>query len=230
MKNMMRVSIVGLLVMAVSFAIGWAIMGDDALNCRFWLVMAPVMFGELLLAASFGGLLGRGQAKSFPMKVAMNILPWFYFAFALIMVAAYSSELSNSAVMAWQAAGLVLFLIPAVLCAMAGDAIAVHAEAARQANAKRTNFRLMLGRIAETAKSKFPDSPDLPALLGKCEDAVRYAADSPPGAEAADGEVEIILAAATEAARAGDEPSLKRNLENLLPALRSREAEIKTLR
>ncbi len=230
MKNRYRILIVAFLAVGVSFAAGVVALGEAEITARFWVIILPVLFSEALLAASFAGLAGKSKAKSFPMKVAANLLPWLYFAFTLVMIAAYSSKMSNSGILAWQAAALFLTLLFIVLAEMAGDAITADAVEQKLANLNRTNFKLSVAALADAAKAKFPDKPGISSLMAKCEDAIRYSADSPPGAEQADAEIEKNLDAADMAVAAADENALVNHLTSLLAALRKREAIIKTLR
>ena len=98
------------------------------------------------------------------------------------------------------------------------------------ANINRINFRLSISQIADAIKTRFPNCQELLSLLKKCEDTVRYAADTPPGAEQLDAEVEKILNSITDTINITDENSLKEKFTLLMIALRNRETVIKTLR
>lgn len=228
MKNLYRVLIIGILTMAVTFAIAFVANDETALTARFWIITGPILLGELLIALSVIGLIGKKQIKSFPLQIAAHIFPWFYLGFTLVIAIVGYFDVGDTILMILQLVGLLFLLIPIIFCEMIGDAIDANAVEQIVADSNRMNFRFMMAQITDIIKLKFPENAEILKLVNKCQDSVRYAADSVAGSEEVDSEVERDLNAVNDSLT--DAESLKDDLALLLVSLRKREALIKTLR
>ncbi|MDO4583230.1 MAG: hypothetical protein Q4D62_03905 [Planctomycetia bacterium] len=230
-RQLFRVLITGLLVLAGTLGIALMFAEEETRSTfRFWIILGPILLSELCLMVSYLRILGKTHTNHFPMLIAGTIVPWIYFIGMLAMIPLYFTGLSDLVLLVFQLLLLLALLVAVSSMEMAGDSIRKHAAEFAVADAPRQNFHLTVTGIDETLRLRFSDESTLRNLLEKLSDSARYAADTVPGGESYDREIETGLARLETLATTAEVPEITTHIQQLLASFRKRETAMKTLR
>ena len=231
-KGIIRIAALGAIVVLVTIVLGCVNVEQKTISTlRFWSVLAPVVFAEIITTIGWVRLVGQTRAKNFPMLFAFSGMPIFYFIFTLLMLFTYPvKDFSTQSLLTIQAIALVVVLFIVVGFAMAADSITAHATETAAAFAPRTSFRITVGGIVEILNPRFGSDAETAKLISQLQEAARYAADTVPGGESFDSELEERLAALETAAPAAEAEEIRSKISLILSSFRKREAFMKTLR
>ena len=152
-----------------------------------------------------------------------------YLAFVLLMGGAALFEMRFRHFALLHLVGFVAFVIAWLVHGMGARAIVGQGVRDRAALAAKRNFHLDMVEIMQNARTAFADCGGALSHGERLADALRYAATSKAGMDAADQKVADAIAAVSAALSARDAAAFKAGLQNLDIAYRMREEHARTL-
>lgn len=230
MKSIFRIVMLGGIWFLVTFTCAFWLIDFQNLSERFWLVVSPILLGELFIVIHCVSLLNRFRQSSFPMNFSRLMLPLVYWLFTLGMAFMYNSRVQNTTIGIWQLFGLLLFLALYIAITVAAENIEKEQQNLVKQFSPREEFRLQFSMVSDILKLRFATDVDLLKSLAKSADLIRFAADSLPETEDEDGKVINFLREIGELAGNGDREQIMEKLSGLNVAMRSRESRIKANR
>ena len=202
-QNQVRILVLGLAAMAVTLCVGFLLKSDETTTSRFWMICAPVLVGEALVAATAFKAVEEGREKM-SRRAALSVVPVAYLVFTLVLAAASGIIESDVLIVVLQAVGLLAALFLVTTSTMAAEASERDEQATKQSLAARSSWRLDLEDAVAAASNAFPGNADIAKALAAAAEKARFSPETLAGREDLDEPVHAAVQTLCKAAGGTD--------------------------
>lgn len=229
-RNPAIIAVVGLVLVATTVAVAFALKGDTKPGAHFALALLPVLLAEAWIGCSLASVAASDAADAMPRAAARPVVPACYFVFTLLAAAIGTGMSSLSGFAALQAVGLAVAIAVASGVFVASGASAASERESKAETAPRGNWKFSLERAALEARTAFEGDASAVGAIFTAVDKARFAASSLPGRPDLDEPAARAAAAVLSAVRAGAAAAAARAAATFVDEIEFREKALKAAR